>query len=214
MEENQETFENQLLSALDDRTRWYDTTVLPKMQENYRLHHSCVNNIIGVLEKKSLINPDPYKHDKKISDIICPEDTDFADGERAIVLGTRLSDYESMIDFVCNYYKFSVEYITLDKIRKLLELNNTFLWSNLSLNAQKPNTRALATVINAARVGADPLTQSLINDSISKSAKALAEITSDFRALAEFQREVYKGQIRKEILDSAQCNREKASHSA
>lgn len=213
MEENQETFENQLLSALDDRTRWYDTTVLPKMQENYRLHHSCVNNIIGVLEKKSLINPDPYKHDKKISDIVSPEDTDFTETERPMVLGTRLSDYESMLDFICNYFKFSVEHITLDQIRKLGDLNGTFQWNNLSFNSPKANTRGLAASISAARTGADPLTMSLINDSISKSARALQEITTDLRALAEFQRELYKGDIRRLVFQSPQFNRQKASNS-
>ena len=213
MGEVKDPFEEQLLKALDDRTKLYDTTILPKVQEDYRLHHSCVNNIIGALEKKSLVNPDPYKHDKKISDIVCPEDSDFTESERAMVLGTRLSDYESMIDFICNYFKFSVEHLTFENIRKLNDLNNTFLWSSMSLNSQKPNTRALATVVTAARSGADPLTMSLINDSISKSAKALQDVTSNLRSLAEFQREVYKGEIRKQILESASFNHDKAYRS-
>ena len=211
MGEAKDSFEEQLQKALADRTNWYDGTQLPKVQENYRLHHSCVTNIIGVLEKKSLINPDPYKHDKKISDIVSPEDTDFTENERSMIMVTRLSDYESMIDFICNYFKFSVEHINFDTIRKLIELNNTFLWAGLSLNSQKPNTRALAALIAASRTGADPLTLSLINDSISKSAKAIQEITSDLRALSEFQREVYKGEIRKLILQNPQFNKNKTN---
>jgi len=213
MGESKDTFEEQLLKALDDRKKWFDTNILPKVQEDYRLHHSCVNNIIGVLEKKALITPDPYKHDKKISDIVSPEGTDFSENERQIVLGTRLSDYESMIDFICNYFKFSVEHVTFESIRKLNDLNNTFQWNSLSLNSTKPNTRALATVLASARNGADPLTLSLLNDSASKSAKAIQEITSNLRALAEFQRELYKGDIRKLILKNPQCNRQKAMQS-
>lgn len=213
MEEEKETFGQQLLAALDERKAWYDTNVLPKMQENYRLHHSCVSNLIGVFEKKSLVNPDPYKHDKKISEIVAPEDTDFSESERAIVLGTRISDYESMLDFICNYFKFSVDHITLDQIRRLGELNNTFQWSNLSFNSPKANTRGLVAVISAARTGADPLTMSLINDSIAKSVRALQDITTDLRAIAKFQRELYKGEIRRAIFQNPQFNKQKAENS-
>ncbi|MFA6936981.1 MAG: hypothetical protein WCQ67_01985 [Treponema sp.] len=213
MDEEKDTFNKELLEAIKDRINFFDTNVLVNTQENYRLHHSCVKNIFDVLTNKSLVNPDPYKNEKKISDIVSPENTEFSDNERPVILGTRFSDYESMLDFICNYFKFSVEHITLEQIRKLNDLNSTFAWNNLSLNSQKPNTRALATVLVSARNGADPLTLSLINDSISKSAKALQEITSDFKALSEFQREVYKGNVRTAVFDNSQFNKEKAYRS-
>ena len=77
-----------------------------KILEEYRNLLGVVNNLINLLEKKGLIQPDPYKHDKKISDIAVPEEIPFLDSERSMVIGARLSDFESMLDFICNIFKF------------------------------------------------------------------------------------------------------------
>ena len=51
-EEIKLSFEEQLFKAIEERTAWYNSTVLQKVQDNYRLHLTCLNNLIGVLEKK------------------------------------------------------------------------------------------------------------------------------------------------------------------
>ena len=58
-------FETTLFQALEEKTAWMDTSVLPSMLEDYRVEHSCVMNLINVLIQKGLIAPDPYKLDKK-----------------------------------------------------------------------------------------------------------------------------------------------------
>lgn len=210
------SFEDMLLAAVDEKTEWMNRNVLQKMQDNYRLHLTCVANIISTLIKKSLVNADPYKHDKKISDIVPPSDDEFTETDRANILGTRLSDYESMVDFICNYYNFSIESITLDKIRKMNELNNTFNWDNLIPNAPKQNTRALFAVISELKNSGDSLTINLLNDNLSKAKSSLKIVSLSLRQTADFQREVFKAKIRRDILRSPQCNREKMyeSHDA
>ena len=207
---SQDNFSTQLLQALDAKASWFDTVALPKVLENYRLHSSCVQNLLGALIKKSIVTADPYKHDKKISNIIIPDSTEFAEGERASVIGLRLSDYDSMLDFLCNYFKFSVAHVDTNRINKLLALNNTFLWSSFTINNPKPNTRGLATLVAQARNGADPLTQSLFNDSVSKSARAIDEINATLTELSLFQREMYKGQVRKNVFEHPAFNKELA----
>ncbi len=198
---SQDNFSAQLLQALDAKSSWFDTVALPKVLENYRLHSSCVQNLLSALIKKSIIQADPYKHDKKISNIIIPENTEFSEGERASVIGLRLSDYDSMLDFLCNYFKFSVSHVDLNRINKLLALNNTFQWDSFTVNNPKPNTRGLATLMAQARSGADPLTLSLFSDTVSKSARAIDEINATLAELSVFQREMYKGQVRKNVFE-------------
>ena len=211
MDEKREEFERALLNGLEAKKDFFDNNQLLKTQENYRLHKSCITNIIDVLEKKSLITPDPYKHDKKISDIVTPDCSDFPDNERSMILGTRLSDYDNMIDFICNYFHFSCANLNLETIKKLDSLNNTFQWSNLSINSIKPNTQALATVITSAKNGSDNLSASIINDNLAKTSKAITEITTDLRQLAAFQKQLYKGNIRKNILRNPRFNRDQYS---
>ena len=194
------SFNAKYLAAFEEKKGWYDTVQLPKIQDNYRLHLVCVNNIFDALVKKSLINPDPYKKDKKISQITSPEDTSFSENERANVLGVRLSDYQSMIDFICNYTKFTVEQLTMDKVKRLLDLNATFGWTNLSPNSPKINTRSMAVCIASAKSGAQQIQIAMLNDSLNKTVEAMNFINAGLKDLAEFHKSVYKASVRKNVL--------------
>jgi len=213
MADSDEEFEEKLIEAINNKIIWYDGSELRRMQEAYRLHHTCVRNLFEALEKKALISPDPYKKDKKISNIVSPENTEFNENERAMVLGIRFSDYESMLDFICNYMRFSVDQLSIDRIKKLLELNSSFNWSNLSMNSQKPNTRAMAWCITQMKANAVPLTLAVVNDSISKTITALTDINDILKKLASFQKERYKAEIRQNILRNPGFNKAKASSS-
>lgn len=213
MAEN-ESFNTKIIMAGFDREQWFNRIKLPKIQDAYRLHLSCVSNIFETLAKRGLIIPDPYKKDNKVTSIQIPEMTPFNDNERSQVLGIRLSNYESVIDYICNYMRFSVEILSIDIIKKMFELNNSFSWNNLSLNSTRSNTRALATVINELKNNSDQLTVSMIKDNILKTQTAITEITKTLESLAEFQKERYKLDIRKNILDNSSFNKEKAYNSS
>ena len=211
----EDNFNQQIIDAAAERERWYDETELPKIQEAYRLHLTCVKNIFDNLVKHSLIVPDPYQNDNKIDQISIPDTKDFPDNEKSIVLGVRLCSYQTMIDFVCNFMKFSVSSLTMRTIKTLLELNQTFNWTNLSVNSSKPNTRTLAVMINDIRTTmTQQIAVSLLKDSLTKSHDAMAEINAGLKALADFKREAYKAEVRKTILLNPDFNKEKAYSSA
>lgn len=209
MTEN-ENFNQKIISAAEEREQWFDNVELPKLLEDYRLHFSCLRNIFDNLVKRSLLVPDPYKNDSRITSISLPETSSFADNERSIVLGIRLSQYETMLDYVCNFMKFSVSQLDNGKIKKMLELNNTFSWANLSVNSTRPNTRALAIAMNELKSGVQPIVQSLLKDSVAKTQTAMAEIDSGLKNLADFQRERYKIEIRKKVFANPSFDKEKA----
>lgn len=207
-------FTDKLVAAVDTKTQFFDESILPQVLEDYRLLHSCVKNITDFLLKKSIITPDPYKKDKKISDIIPPENTPFTDAERSVILGTRISDYDSTLDFLCNYYKFSVSHLTLPNIRKLIDLNSAILWNSFSVNSQNFNTRVLATVLTRAKQKTEALTLNQINDSVSKAGKAIISINKVLKELTDFQREVYKCSIRVGIYNNPGFDSKKAAESS
>ena len=208
--ENGNNFTETFLNALDEKSQWYDTEELPKILDNYRLMHTCVKVIFDFLVKKALITPDPYKLDKKISDIKPPESEQFVENERSVVMGQRFSDYESTLDFLCNYYKFSVSQISLGNIKKLIDLNNSISWNAFSANSNKINTRVLATMVFSARQNSDALTASMINDNLSKASHALTDINTSLKEYSDFQKEWYKGQIRRNVMASSNFDMNKA----
>ncbi len=207
-------FSQQLFAALEAKTQWYDNEQLPAVLEQYRLIHTCVTNLYKLLVQKSKIIEDPYKHEKKISEVVAPENSTFAENERSVVLGTRFSDYESMLDFICSYFNFSVSYMNLNRIKSLVELNNSFIWTNLSLNSASPNTRGLAELILQLRQETDPMTVSTINDEINKNAQAFDKINAVLKDLTDFQHEIYKGLIRKNIFEHPSFDAKTAFSSA
>lgn len=201
--ENGNDFTQKLFVALESKSEWYDLDGLPSVLENFRLLHTCVKTLFDFLEKKALITPDPYKLDKKISDIELPDSSQFVESERSVVMGQRFSDYESTLDFLCNYYKFSVAHISLANIKKLVDLANSFLWNSFTVNSNKINTRVLAGLVFEAKQNSDGLTASMISDSLSKASQAQSEILSVLKDYTDFQRELYKGNIRKNVMTSS-----------
>ena len=204
------TFITQLKEAIKNKADFLNASELPKLLDQYRLLHTCVKNIYEVLVKKALITPDPYKLEKKISDIQAPDDGPYAENERSMVMGSRFSDYESMLDFICTYVKFSVETISIPKIKKLTEVNNAFQWNNMTQNNSRVNTRGLATLISEAKKNVPQITLSLINDSITKSSDALGEINKLLKDLTDFQKESYKLEVRMNIFNHPSLDNEKA----
>ena len=210
MEEDIMVFTSQLEVALMAKQSWFNAERLQSMLEQFRLMYSCVRNLNEVLIKRSLVQPDPYKLETRISEIAVIETENFTENEDAIILGKRFSDYEMMLDFICNYFRFSVENITINRIKILMELLKAFDWINLSSNSSKSNTRALATALTKARTNAPAVTVSLINDSQEKCAKSTKIINSYLTELADFQREFYKGNLRKDLFEHPDFNRQKA----
>lgn len=199
-----------LRTAVEKKTEWFDTAELPELLENYRLLHTCVRNIYDLLLKRSAITPDPYKLEKKITSIEIPDESTFSESDTSVILGARFSDYESMLDYLCTYFKFSSDSISLATIKKLNELNNAFQWTNMSVNNSKTNTKALAALISEVRRNLPVLSQSMITDSISKSGRACSEITRILKELSEFKREEYKLTVRTKVLGNPSFDWNKA----
>lgn len=198
--ENYETFTKELNEVFDEKIRWYETEELPRVLEEYRRLHAHVGNVYTTLLKKSTISADPYKLEKKVSEIKPISDKPFADSERNIVIGTRLSDYESMLDFICNYLTFSVSNIKADRIKQLIAFNNGFMWNSVIATSDSPNTKGLSDCLIPIRQGTDALATSLLNDSLVNAAKSIEIINSILKEFGDFQREVYKVEIRREVI--------------
>jgi len=212
MNDNTEYLET-LQKAVIQKADWYNEKEFPRMLEKYRLLFTCVRNLYDMLIQKNMITADPYRFDKKISEIKCPDTSPFTENEKAMAIGKRFSDYDAMLDFICTYTRFSVENINLPKIKKLQELNACFGWEEFTMNSTKPNTRGLAHLLNEAKTNAPQIMQSMINDHVSKCTSVTSEINVMLNQLIRFQRELYKVTVRKDLMEHPGFNQEKAFES-
>ncbi len=207
-------FDAELQAALSKKQEWYNSESLQELLNEYRLMHTCVKNLYECFVKKSLIQPDPYRLDKKISEIVVPESSPFSESEIPKVFGARFSDYETMLDFICTYFRFSTENFSIQTVKKLLDLNKVFDWEDLSMNSSRMNTRALAMTINNAKTNSPNVVQSMINDSVAKCTQSSAVISKMLNELGVFLRELFKGGLRKDLFEHPDFDKAKAAESA
>lgn len=208
--EDSTNFTQTLEKAINAKIENFNGTLLPRVQNNYRLLFTCVKNLNDFLAKKSMINPDPYAAEIKVTELQIPETEAFSENNSANVIGSRLSEYQTILDYLCSFQKFTVESFPISKIKKLQGFNEVFLWDNLSINSTKQNTRVLATMISNSKKNTQPMTLSLLNDSLEKSAKCMVDTKEILAQLATFQRENFKFKIRKEVIGSSKFDNSKA----
>ncbi|MGP1577360.1 MAG: hypothetical protein ACTTH7_07760 [Treponema sp.] len=177
----------------------FDKTLLPQMQQNYSALNSVVKIFRSNLLKKGLVYDDPYKYDSRMTEIKVPSSETFADSERATVIGSRLAQYQTMLDFLTNSYQFKYSYLTPHRISAMIALNKTFQWAALADNSSHPNTRALGEICKSLQSVSDSLTGGLLRDSLGHISKLDKEIEQTLKQLTRIHREEYKLQVRKNL---------------
>lgn len=202
--DNLDEFTKQVVEAAENKLAWFNTTAIPKLLEQYRAFHSVVVSLQGMLEKKGLIIPDPYRSDAHITKISTPSNDHMNDNERAQQMGLRLSDFERTLDYIINVLKFSFDVLDEKTIRNLLELNTFISWSTLVETSPKENTRRMAEMLNNLKRGSDPMASGIISECVDSINHALAYITETLKDISTFRKQMYKVEIRKKILSNPQ----------
>ncbi|MDR1317498.1 MAG: hypothetical protein LBK13_11570 [Spirochaetales bacterium] len=179
-----------------------DATVLPKLKEDFRIIHSAFRTVHSILLKKGFIHEDPYKSETRLSEIIIPETKSFSDSEKIDEMSIRLSSYEVQLDFLLNYYQFSTEFLDISRIRLIAGLLRYIAWDQLGPMAQDSVTKGLSEIIASAKVGADPLSVGLLNDSLERIQKTVPACIRPLKDLTDYSRELYKMEIRSKVFSS------------
>ena len=185
-----------LTDALNARADWLEKSELPKLKEELRGYHTGFASLYNLYLKKGLIHEDPYKAEAKIGELEVPSTTPFSEAEKLDQLTRRLANFDNQLDFLVNFYQFSAEFLTLDRIKRILGLVKYIDWVHLTPDSQGAMTKAVADMTNQIKIGTDPLTMSVITESLSHLNRSFSPIMGYLKILSEYQREVYKLDLR------------------
>ncbi len=199
-----------LHEALEHYKDHLDRTELPQLKEHYRILHTAYKGIYNVLLKKGLIHEDPYKHETKISEISNPPDEHFLESAKDDQMSIRLSMFESQLDFLLNYYQFSVEFLDLGRVKLLVDLTRYIAWDQLSEVSGNMTTRALAEYVGKIKKGGDGLSSGIVADSLDQIQRASKAALAILKNLANFHKENYKFEIRLSLLPNLEIDGVKA----
>ncbi len=199
-EDSENAFPGRLQTALAQQREHLERTELPRLKENFRIFHLSYQGFYSVLRRKGLIDEDPYKHDQKISEISTPSNSPFLESERDTQMSVRLSDYDSQLDFLNQYAQFGMDFLDLRRLRELLALTSYIRWSQLSPTSENMTTRVLAELLEKIVKGGDQMSTNIVSDAHGQLSKLQRQILGQLKKLADYQREAYKVEIRREIM--------------
>ena len=197
--ESTKNFSEELAHHIAIQREEFNKHLLPQLQQNYAALGSVVKIFRTNVLKKGLVYDDPYKYDSRMTEIKVPINEGFADSERGTVIGSRLAQYQTMIDFLTNSYQFNCSFLTPQRIAAMVALNKTFQWSALNENSTLPNTRAMSEIYKSLHSVSDSLTGGLLRDSLGHLSRLDTDINKTLRQLARLHREEYKLTVRKNL---------------
>jgi hypothetical protein len=193
-------YEEQLAHVLEQQRNHLETNRIPKMKELFRIYHTSLQSITGILIRKGLLQEDPYKGEHRISEITVPDNTNFLDSEKDEQMTIRLSQFDSQLDFLNNFQEFTLDSLNLRQIKTLSELTKYIKWNQLTETSTHMLTRSLAQSIGKLNSGADPLSGNIVSNAHKEILTAAGEILSVLKDITAYKKELYKYELRRDVL--------------
>ena len=206
--EESTNFARQLEAVLQEKVEYLDATGLKTLRDDFKLFQSAFQGIASVLMRKGMIQEDPYKYELKISEVTTPSEAPFAESEKNDQMSIRVSQFESYLDFLNNYYQFSIDFLNMGRLKRLAALTKYFAFTSLSENSPHTNTRFLAEMVGMVRKGSDPLSGGIINEGLMQLDKASRKIFQVLKELTLIHKEQYKLVIRLTIMPNLNLDRD------
>ncbi len=193
-------FQVRLEEALKEKVVFIEKEELPALRREFQKFLESFRNLLDLLKRKSLIREDPYKYEQKISEVTIPPAGPFTESEKADQLSMRLSGLEIQLDFLVNYYHFSLNFLDPGRLKKLIGITKYVDWQNLSKNSKNPTTQLVAEVADRIKGGSDKFSSKILLDLQKQLSICTANILKKAGSIAELQKERYKLNVRRKLL--------------
>ncbi|MBP7264031.1 MAG: hypothetical protein KBB32_07640 [Spirochaetia bacterium] len=200
----------QLDQALRVKIDYMDRVELKQLKDDFKLFQTAYQAVYNVLLRKGLIHEDPYKYELKISEVGTPPEGPFTESEKMDQLCVRLSQFDSYLEFLNNYYQFSVDFLTMGRIKRLAALTKYFNFVQFTENSPHINTRYLAELVTLIRKGSDPLSGGILNESLLQLDKTTKKIFAALKTLTLVHKERYKLELRSRAMAGMEIDRTQA----
>jgi hypothetical protein len=121
-------------------------------------------------------------------------------------MSIRLSQFDSYLDFLNNYYQFSVDFLGLGRIKRLLGLVRYFNFSQFTETSNQVNTRALAELAGQVKRGTDQLSTGILTEALGQLDRTSRDILASLKELTFYHRERYKLELRELVVPGLDIN--------
>ncbi len=193
---SEDSFLDDLAQKLHEFGAEIERAVLPVMKSDVHNLKGTYQGLLGLLKKKSLVTDDPYQYSEKISEIQGVSTEPFLESQRLTTVSIRMHNFDSQLEFLSDYYQFSLDYLTLPRLRAISQLLKFVRWENLSETAPETNTKIVAELIGRVRKSDDAISAGLVNDMVNQMNNHIAKIVEGLKKVTFYKREEYKHLLR------------------
>lgn len=173
-----------------------ERSVLPGFKASVHNLKVTFDSLIALLKKKGLLADDPYQFSEKISEIKPVANEPFLESQKQTVVSIRMHNFESQLAFLAEYFQFSLDYLTLARLKSITQLIRYVKWEALTENAAEQNTKLVAELVGRLRKDEDSISAGLINDMINQLNANTAKIFDALKKVTFYKREEYKANLR------------------
>ena len=195
-----------LEKVLAERGDWIEKEELGKLKDELRTFQSSYASLYNIFLKKKFIDEDPYKQETKINELVVPDTGAINEAKKIEQLSIRLSNYDSQLDFLVNFYQLGLDYLNLDRIKRIVGLVRYIDWTSLTPDSSSVMTGPVSQLVLNSKSGVDAITLSIISESLSKLSKLTTPIMAILKNLNIYYRENYKLGIRQKVTQSMSAN--------
>jgi hypothetical protein len=197
-----EGFQERLASALETKRQFLEQKALPRLQESFHGFLNLYESLYGILLRKSLLQEDPYKYEQKISEVTVPAREAIQDSQKDEELSQRLSDFHRQLEFLNTYYQFTLDFLTLERLRRVIGLVQYVNWLHLVETAPDDTTATLAELITKVRLGTDSTATGILANALPQLEQQVRQILTLLKEVLGFQRQAYKLELRRRIVSA------------
>ena len=210
MEDNGD-FVQQLEEGLKAKRMELESSTLPALKEDLRNFGNTYHMMYTYLVQKGFLKEDHYNYEQT-SSLEPPSSEPIADGEMVSELSYRLSNYDSVMDYLNNVYDVDIDKLSLGGIKKILSVIDYIKWSNLGSNTTHSITRGLSLIMDKiVTSNNDPVSSEIRFNSVTAQTNNCNNIKKKLKEISLYQREAYKFRIRSVIMPSVNPTSEMVS---
>jgi len=198
MEDRNEYF-NKLVSALEIKAENLERTTIQSLRNHFQEFESSVSTIYDFLIDKAIIQKDPYRHERAITELKIPSTEMLPELESQQEVSIRFSHYTNQWDYLVKIFHVSLTNFDLKKVHKIMELLNYFRWTDMSRTSSYQLTRAMAGILARVSQMNDPMAGKIISSSALNLGKITHVIRGELKITTAFLRERYKAEVRDKI---------------
>jgi hypothetical protein len=191
-----------LSAALKARAEWLEQSELPKLKESLIKFEVGFSSLYSLFLKQKLVTEDPYKQEIRTGELEVPETAYFSQSKGLDEISLRLSRYDAQMKYLCNFYQLSVELLSFERIKNIVNLVKFIDWNNLATDSPSQNTSAVAEITNMVKHTADPITMNIVTTSLANLRKQYVQIMGYLKEQVEYNKELFKLELRESVIST------------